>query len=234
LLRLNGINVYYGELHVLWDICIEVRQKEKVAIIGSNASGKSTLLKTISGLLKPKTGEIEFLGKRIDKSRPDKIVELGLTLVPSERSIFPDMTVMENLEMGAYTKRARQKFYDTLEWIYTLFPILKERKNQLAGTLSGGERQMLAIARGLASQPRLLLLDEPSTGLSPKFVLAIFKVIEEINKADVTILLVEQNVAKTLELIDRAYVLENGKITMSGSGEELLANENFKKAFLGM
>jgi len=234
LLKVNKINVFYGDLQALWDVSFEVYEGEKVVIVGANGAGKTTTLKTISGLLRPRSGTIEFMGQRIDRLPAHKIVELGIAHVPEGRRLFPKMTVLENLEMGAYTKRAREKFEDTLEWVFSIFPRLKERKNQIAGTMSGGERQMLAIARGLMSRPKLLMLDEPSLGLAPKLVLKTFEVIQRISEEGVTILLVEQNVRHALELADRGYVLETGRITLSGTGEELLNNDYVKKAYLGM
>ena len=234
MLEVDKINVFYGDLQALWDVSFEVHEGEKVVIVGANGAGKTTTLRTISGLLRPRSGEIRFLGQRIDRLPPHKIVELGIAHVPEGRRLFPRMTVLENLEMGAYIKRAREKFEDTLEWVFSIFPRLKERKDQIAGTMSGGERQMLAIARGLMSRPKLLMLDEPSLGLAPKLVLKVFEVIQRISDEGVTILLVEQNVRHALELADRGYVLETGRITLSGAGEELLENEHVKKAYLGM
>ncbi|RLE51214.1 MAG: ABC transporter ATP-binding protein [Candidatus Methanomethylicota archaeon] len=234
MLVVDRINVFYGDLQALWDVSLKVEKGEILALVGSNGAGKTTTLNTISGILKPRSGKIEFMGKRIDGMPPHKIVELGIAQVPEGRQLFPEMTVLENLEMGAYTKRAREKFYDTLEWVYQLFPILKERKNQLAGTLSGGEQQMLAIARALMSRPQLLMLDEPSLGLAPKLVLLVFEMIHKINEEGVTILLVEQNVRHALSIAHRGYVIETGKIVLEGSGQELLENEYVKKAFLGM
>jgi len=234
LLKVNNIDVFYGDLQALWGVSFEVHEGEKVVIVGANGAGKTTTLKTISGLLRPRSGTIEFKGQRIDKLPPHKIVELGIAHVPEGRRIFPKMTVLENLEMGAYIKRAREKFDDTLEWVFSIFPRLKERKNQIAGTMSGGERQMLAIARGLMSRPDLLMLDEPSLGLAPKLVMKTFEVIKRIGEEGVTILLVEQNVRHALELADRGYVLETGRITLSGTSEELLSNDYVKKAYLGM
>ncbi len=234
MLVVKGINVFYGDLQALWDVSFKVNKGEMVALVGSNGAGKTTTLKTISGLLNPRPGAISFLDKRIDKLPPHKIVELGIAHVPEGRGLFPLMTVIENLKIGAFTPQAWRKMDETLEWIFQLFPILKERKNQLAGTLSGGEQQMLAIGRGLMSRPKLLMLDEPSLGLAPKIVLSLFKLIEEINKEGVTILLVEQNVRQALELVDRGYVLETGKIVLEGRGKELIENEHVKKAYLGI
>jgi branched-chain amino acid transport system ATP-binding protein len=234
LLKVDNIDVSYGELQVLWDVSFEVGEKELVAIVGSNGAGKTTLMKTISGLLRPTKGSITFLDNRIDKFPPHKIVDLGISLVPEGRQLFPEMTVQENLELGAYQKRAREKLKDSLEWVYQLFPILKERKSQLAGTLSGGEQQMLAIGRALMSRPKLLMLDEPSLGLMPIFVKTTFKAIEKLKEEAVTILLVEQNVRQALELADRGYVLETGRIVLSNTGKKLLSDEGVKKAYLGL
>ncbi len=234
MLKVNKINVYYGDLHVLWDVSLEVKEKETVAIVGANCAGKTTLLNTISGILKPRSGEIYFMNERIDKAHPSKIVELGIVQVPEGRQLFPQMTVLENLEMGASVPRAWEKRNETLEWVYQLFPILKERKNQKAGTLSGGEAQMLAIARGLMARPKLLMLDEPSLGLAPKLVLKVFEIIEKIREEGVSILLVEQNVGHALEISDRGYVLETGRIVLEGESRELLKNEYVKKAYLGL
>jgi len=234
LLKVSNLNVSYGDIQVLWDISFEVKKGEIVVIVGSNGSGKSTLLKTIAGLLRPRSGSIEFLGARLEKLHPYDIVNMGLALVPEGRWVFPKMTVRENLELGAYTPRARKYIKDTLQWVYDIFPVLKEREEQRAGTLSGGEQQMLAIARGLMSKPKLLMLDELSLGLAPKLVIKIFETIQRINSEGVTILMVEQNVRYALNMADRGYVLENGKITLKGKGKELLENEYVKKAYLGI
>ena len=234
MLEVDKINVFYEDLQALWGVSFRVNDGEIVVIVGSNGAGKTTILKTISGLLHPKSGTINLLGKRIDKNSPHSIVDLGVAHIPEGRRLFPYMTVLENLEIGAYTHRAREKKNETLEWVYQLFPILKERKSQLAGTLSGGERQMLAVGRGLMSRPKLLMLDEPSLGLAPKLVLQVFDIVKKINKEGVTILLVEQNVRHALEIANRAYVLETGKITLEGKGKEVLASDYVKKAFLGL
>ena len=234
MLKVNNINVFYGDLQALWDVSFKVKKGEVVVIAGSNGAGKTTILKTVSGLLHPKSGNINFLGKKIDKQSSHKIVDSGIAHIPEGKHLFPYMTVLENLEIGAYNNRAREKKDETIEWVYQLFPILKERKNQLAGTLSGGERQMLAVGRGLMSRPKLLMLDEPSLGLAPKLVLTVFDIIKKINKEGVTILLVEQNVRRALEIADRAYILETGKITIKGTGKKLLASKYVKKAFLGL
>ena len=234
MLKVDKINTFYGEVQALWDISLNVKKGEVVCLIGSNGAGKTTTLKTIIGLLHPRSGTIEFLGKRIERWPPYKIVEAGMALVPEGRRLFPYMTVYENLVVGAYTKRAYEKFEDSLEFVYNLFPVLKKFRNRMARTLSGGERQMLAIARALMSRPQLLLMDEPSLGLAPKIVAQVFKVIEDLRNEGITILLVEQNARKALELADRGYVIETGHIVLSGKAEELLANDMVKKAYLGM
>jgi len=234
MLQVKSINVFYGSMQALWNVSIEVKKGEIVAIIGSNGAGKTTTLMTISGILRPKPGEIYFNGTRIDSLEPFQIVDLGISHVPEGRRVFPYMTVLENLLIGAYTPRAKKRIKDSLEFVFNLFPRLKERKKQLANTLSGGEQQMLAIGRGLMASPSLLMLDEPSLGLAPNLVDAIFDVIEQIRKEGVTILLVEQNVREALEIADRAYVLETGKIVMEGKAKELLEDERIKKAYLGI
>ena len=234
MLNVDKINVFYGDLQVLYDLSFKVDEGGITALVGSNGAGKTTTLKTISGLIKPRSGAIFYKNQRIDLLKPERIAELGIVHVPEGRLLFPNMSVLENLEMGAYTKRAREKKEENLEWVFQLFPILKERKKQLAGTLSGGEQQMLAIGRALMSSPELLMLDEPSLGLAPKIVLKIFEVIEEISKKGITILLVEQNVRYALTMARKAYVLENGRIVLEGRGEELVDNEYVKKAYLGV
>lgn len=234
MLTVEKINVFYGNVQALWDVSLKVEKGEVVALIGSNGAGKTTTLKTISGLLRPRSGSINFLGERVDSFDPRRIVELGLVQVPEGRHLFPYMTVLENLKMGAYPSYARKRKSETLEWVFTLFPILKERKGQLAGTLSGGEQQMLAIARGLMARPKLLMLDEPSLGLAPMYTLKIFDLIKKINQEGVTILLVEQNVRQALEISDRGYVLETGRITLEGEGNQLVDNRHVKEAYLGM
>jgi len=233
LLELSKINVFYGDLQVIWDASFRVKKGEIVAILGPNGAGKTTLLKTISGVLKPRSGTITFLGERIDAINSHQIAELGISHVPEGRRLFPQMTVLENLEMGAYPRKARKKKSDALERVFQLFPILKERKNQLAGTLSGGEQQMLAIGRGLMSNPLLLMLDEPSLGLAPKLVSKTFEIVREINDEGLTLLLVEQNIHYALELADRAHVLETGRIVLEGEGKHLLNDPYLKKAYLG-
>jgi len=234
MLKINNLNAYYGELQVLWDVSFKVEKGEIVSIVGANGAGKTTTLNAIMGLLCKAQGEIEFLGKRIDDLPTYKRVELGISLVPEGRQLFPYMTVIENLKLGAYTKEAYSKIDDTLEEVYQLFPRLKEREKQRAGTLSGGEQQMVAIGRALMSRPKLLMLDEPSLGLAPNLVAEIFNTIKKLNEAGTSILVVEQNVHDILEIADRGYVLENGKIIMEGEGEKLLKNEYLKKAYLGI
>jgi branched-chain amino acid transport system ATP-binding protein len=235
MLTLTNIHTFYGPIEALKGINIEVKQEEIVCLIGSNGAGKSTTLMTISGILKPSSGSIQFEGKTINGIPPHRIVKMGISQVPEGRRIFPKLTVKENLEMGAYTKFKVQslKFKVQLDKIYELFPVLKERPKQLGGTLSGGEQQMLAIGRALMSSPKLLLLDEPSLGLAPIIVSKIFKTIKEVNREGVTVLLVEQNARAALKLSNRGYVLENGRVALEGKGEELLKNEEVKKAYLG-
>ena len=238
MLRLIDIHTYYGPIEALKGIDIEVRKGEIVSLIGSNGAGKSTTLMTISGILKPRVGDIFLNDRKISGLKAHHIVSLGIGHVPEGRRIFPWLTVRENLEMGAYSRSSGLRFKGTsfarqLERVYEIFPVLKERAKQSAGTLSGGEQQMLAIGRALMSGPQILLLDEPSLGLSPIMVSKIFKIIKEINEDGVTILLVEQNAQAALELSERAYVLENGRISLSGTGKELLKKEEIKKAYLG-
>mgnify|MGYP000979713879 FL=1 len=232
MLKVEGINVYYGAIHAIKGISLEVNEGEIVTLIGANGAGKSTILKTISGLLRPKTGQIHFMGENITSVAPHKILKKGLAHVPEGRRIFLQMTVQENLDMGAYTCPAGDVKTE-LERVYDLFPRLLERRNQIAGTLSGGEQQMLAIGRALMSRPKLLMLDEPSMGLAPILVEQIFNIIQEMNKAGTTILLVEQNAQMALSIADRAYVLETGTIPISGTGKELAASDEIRKAYLG-
>lgn len=234
ILSLRNISAAYGDLMVLRNINLKVREGEIVLVLGSNGAGKTTLLRTISGILQPSEGQIHFLGKRIDRLPPYEIVKMGIGYVPSEGGIFPLMSVIENLDMGTYVARARRGREERLSFIFKLFPILGERKNQLAGTLSGGERRMLSIARALMSMPKLLLLDEPSFGLAPKIVRELFKTIQQINREGTTILLVEQNVREALAIADRAYVLENGSIVLEGTSDEIANNPMVKKAYLGI
>ena len=232
MLKVNDINVYYGAIHAIKGVSFQVIEGEVVTLIGANGAGKSTILNTVCGLLRSRTGSVEFLGKNLASLPAHKIVELGMAHVPEGRRIFQQMTVEENLEMGAYTQ-ARSAIEPGLERVYEQFPRLKERRRQVAGTLSGGEQQMLAMGRGLMSGPRLLMLDEPSMGLAPILVEQIFEIIRQLHKAGVTILLVEQNARMALSVADRGYVLETGKIVATGTGNELLQDEAVKKAYLG-
>ena len=232
ILKVDGINVYYGSIHAIKGISFEVNKGEIVTLIGANGAGKSTTLNTVSGLLHSRTGSVTFMGENLGKTPCHKIVSKGLALVPEGRRVFLQMTVQENLEMGAFTKPNTGVAAD-LEMVYDLFPRLKERRKQVAGTLSGGEQQMLAMGRALMSHPNLLMLDEPSMGLAPILVEQIFEIIQNLHKAGTTILLVEQNAAAALSVADRGYVLETGKIVTSGTGAELLASPAIKKAYLG-
>ena len=232
ILSVEDINVYYGAIHAIKGISFGVNEGEIVTLIGANGAGKSTTLNTVSGLLRSKTGSIHFLGEDIGKVPAHKLVEKGLSQVPEGRRVFLQMTVQENLEMGAYTEKA-STIPQNLELVYEQFPRLKERYKQIAGTLSGGEQQMLAMGRALMSQPKLLMLDEPSMGLAPILVEQIFEIIQNLHKAGTTILLVEQNAQMALSIADRAYVLETGKISLSGPASELLHNDSVRKAYLG-
>ena len=234
MLKVNGINVFYEDLQVLWDVSFEVKEKEILVLVGSNGAGKSTTLKTISSLLTPKTGTIEFNGIRLDQLPPNKIIEHGIVHVPEGRRLFPEMSVEENLIMGSLYGEAKTKRNETIEYVYSLFPRLQERRKQLSGTLSGGEQQMLAVGRGLMSCPKLMMFDEPSLGLAPILVQDIFDLIKKINQEGVTVLLVEQNVTQTLAMCDRAYVLENGRNVLQGTGQELMANDHVKEVYLGI
>ena len=231
MLKVDNINVYYGQIHALKDISLEVHPDEIVALIGANGAGKTTTLHTISGLLRTKTGSITLMGEDITHIQADKLVSKGLAHVPEGRHVFLQMTVQENLEMGAYTNSAYTK--DGILDVFNRFPRLKHRRNQIAGTLSGGEQQMLAMGRALMSQPKLLMLDEPSMGLAPILVQQIFDIITELHKSGTTVLLVEQNAEMALQIADRAYVLESGRIKLSGTGKELASSDEIKKAYLG-
>ncbi len=234
LLRVDGIEVGYGDLTAVRDVSLEVREGEAVALIGANGAGKTTTLRAVSGLLPLRRGRIEFEGQRLDGLGPAEIVARGIAHVPEGRQLFPSMTVRENLELGARTRAARAARVETLERVFELFPRLRERGAQLAGTLSGGEQQMCAIGRGLMSRPRLLMLDEPSLGLAPVLVKAIFEDLGGINGQGLTVLLVEQNVLRSLHLAHRGYVLENGRMTLSGPRDDLLASGHIKQAYLGL
>lgn len=234
MLNVENINVFYGDLQVLWDVSFEVKESETVALVGANGAGKSTIIKTISGLNRPIGGSIRFLDLALDQIPAHKIIEHGLAHVPEGRRLFPEMTVKENLIMGSLSPRAKAKREETMEWVFGLFPRLQEREKQLTGTLSGGEQQMVAVGRGLMALPKLIMFDEPSLGLAPILVAEIFKIIRRIRQEGVTVLIVEQNTKQTLEVCDRAYVLENGRIVLSGTGQELLTNDYVKQAYLGI
>ena len=232
MLSVKDLNVYYGPIHAVKGVSFDVNQGEIVTLIGANGAGKSTILKTVSGLLKPKGGEVDFMDKKISGTAPHKIVELGIAHVPEGRRIFTKMTVEENLEMGAFTAPSAS-VEESKEQVFQRFPRLKERRKQTAGTLSGGEQQMLAMGRALMSKPSLMMLDEPSMGLAPILVEQVFDIIRELHEAGTTILLVEQNARMALSIADRAYVLETGKISLTGTGRELAERESVRKAYLG-
>ncbi len=234
MLKISNIDVFYGDLQVLWDVSFEVREQEILVLIGANGAGKSTIIRTISSLLTPKSGSIEFKGARLDHRPPHEIIQQGIVHVPEGRRLFPEMSVEENLKMGSLCGEAKAKRFETLEHVYELFPRLEERKKQMTGTLSGGEQQMAAIGRGLMSLPKIMMFDEPSLGLAPILVQEIFEMIRRINSEGVTVLLVEQNVKQTLSMCNRAYVLENGRVVMEGSGVDLASDEKVKEAFLGI
>ena len=233
MLKIDDINVYYGAIHAIKGISLTVNQGEIVTLIGANGAGKSTTLRTISGLLKPKTGSITFQGQDIAGTPAHKIVGLGISQVPEGRRIFTEMTVMENLDLGAFIRKDKDGIAADKKRVFELFPRLEERQDQIAGTLSGGEQQMLAMGRALMSRPKLLLLDEPSMGLAPLLIKEIFSIIEDINKSGTTVLLVEQNANMALSIANRAYVLETGRITLSGDAKKLAASEDVRKAYLG-
>ncbi len=231
MLKVENVNVSYGSVKILWDVDFHIDEGEIITIIGPNGAGKTTIVKTIMGLLKPTSGTIEFNGNPIHQAQTHQIVKSGIALVPEGRELFPRMTIMENLQMGAYTSDEKE---DTLKWVFNLFPKLEERQKQSAGTLSGGEQQMLAIARGLMSRPKLLILDEPSLGLAPIMVNTVFEIVKTLNSEGMTVLLVEQNIHHALEASNRGYVLETGRITLEGASSELLDNKHVKEAYLGM
>ena len=233
MLKIDNIDVYYGAIHALKGISLTVNKGEIVTLIGANGAGKSTALRTISGLLKPKNGKISFEGQEITGAKAHEIVKLGISQVPEGRRIFTEMTVMENLDMGAFTRKDKDGIKEDLAQVFKRFPRLEERRDQLAGTLSGGEQQMLAMGRALMSRPNLLLLDEPSMGLAPLLIKEIFHIIEDINKTGTTVLLVEQNANMALSIANRAYVLETGRITLAGDAKKLAASEDVRKAYLG-
>jgi branched-chain amino acid transport system ATP-binding protein len=235
LLEVSNLNVSYGATQALWDVSFTVRQGEQVALLGSNGAGKTTALRAVQGILKPKSGKVVFNSQEITGKSADKVTGLGLCLVPEGRGLFRTMTVEENLQLGAYTKRARKNIKKNMTTVYEVFPILKERNKQRAGSLSGGEQQMLAIARGLMAEPKLLMLDEPSLGLAPIIVSKLFKVLDGLKQSrGLTMVLVEQNVEASLEIADKAYLLDNGKITFQGKPDEFRANKSLREAYLGL
>ncbi len=234
MLNVEEIDAFYGDLQALWGISFDVKKGEIVTIVGPNGAGKTTTMRVITGLLKPRRGRVIFKDEEITGLSPNKIAEKGVSLIPEGSRVFPYMTVYENLKIGAYTKRAREHFKDSLEWVFSIFPVLKERLNQKANTMSGGERQMLAIGRALMTRPEILLMDEPSLGLAPKLVMRTFDIIKRLNDEGLTILLVEQNTRFALRLSHRGYVMETGRIVLSGTGEELLNNEYVRKSYLGI
>lgn len=234
MLEVSKLNTFYGKIQALWDISLKIEEAEIVALVGANGAGKTTLLNTVTGLLKPASGSIEFLGERIEGLDSHEIVEAGISHIPEGRRLFPDMTVRENLEMGAYLNRVWKQKQETIEQVYALFPILKNRQGQIASTLSGGEQQMVAMGRGLMSKPKLCVIDEPSSGLAPMVVDELFGIITNLRDQGISIFLIEQNVQQTLEIADRAYVLENGSIILEGESSQLLEEEMIKKAYLGL
>ena len=234
MLEVNKIDTFYGKIQALWGVSLRIDEAEIVALVGANGAGKTTLLNAISGLVRPASGNIAFLGGRIDGLRSHAIVALGISHIPEGRRLFPDMSVRENLEMGAYTKRVWKDKDETLKKVYQLFPILEARQGQLARTLSGGEQQMVAMGRGLMSRPRMCLIDEPSSGLAPLVVDEIFSIIQALRDQGMAIFLIEQNVQQTLEIADRAYVLENGRVILAGDSKNLLKEELIRKAYLGL
>ncbi len=234
ILKIENIDVFYDDLQVIWSVSLEVNRGEIVALLGANGSGKSTILNTVSGLLTPASGSITFEDQRLDQVPAHKVIEHGIAQVPEGRRLFPEMTVRENLIMGSLTPKAKARRKETIEWVFGLFPRLREREKQMAGTLSGGEQQMLAVGRGLMSLPKLIMLDEPSLGLAPILVAEIFNIIYRIQQEGVTVLVVEQNTKHTLEICHRGYVLENGRVVLDGTGQELLDNEQVKQAYLGI
>ena len=233
MLKVTDLQVYYGVIQAIKGVSFEVNEGEVIALIGANGAGKTTILHTITGLVEAKGGTVEFEGKNITRMPGHKIVTLGMAHVPEGRRVFAELTVLENLKMGAYTRKDKNEIEASLKMVYKRFPRLEERKNQLAGTLSGGEQQMLAMGRALMSHPKIILMDEPSMGLSPIFVNEIFDIIQEVSASGTTVLLVEQNAKKALSIADRAYVLETGKIVLEGAAKELMNDESVKKAYLG-
>jgi branched-chain amino acid transport system ATP-binding protein len=234
MLEIEGLSTGYGRTQILWDLSLKVDEGEFVALVGANGAGKSTLLRAISGLIRPWSGTITFDGKRIDTVHPNSIVNMGLSQIPESRKLFTDMSIRENLEMGAYPRRSWKQRKQTMEEVFEMFPRLRERSSQLARTLSGGEQQMLAMGRGLMSRPRMVIIDEPSNGLAPLVVAEVFELLKEMRKTGMTILLVEQNVRQTLQIADRGYVLENGRLALEGACSMLRESDHVRKAYLGM
>jgi branched-chain amino acid transport system ATP-binding protein len=234
MLRVEDVSAQYGDIKVLWGASLTISPKEMVTMVGSNGSGKTTMINTVTGMIHPTTGKIIFLGQPIEALPPHRIVERGVSLIPEGRKLFPEMTVLENLELGAHFPHARKKISESLDWVFGLFPRLEERKSQLAGTLSGGEQQMVTVGRGLMSVPKLLLIDEPSMGLAPLVVAELFRTIRKINREGVTVFLVEQNARLAMEISERTYVLENGRIVREGPSRELLQDDGIRKAYLGL
>lgn len=234
MLEVSNIATFYGRIQALWGVTLKIDQSQIVALIGANGAGKTTLLNTISGFIHPSSGNVTFLGKQIHHLEPHQIVEMGISHIPEGGKAFADMTVQENLEMGAYPYRAWKQKDDTLKEVYQIFPVLKERRKQLARTLSGGERQMLAMGRGLMSRPKVCMFDEPSYGLAPLVVTEVFHIIKTLRERGITVLLIEQNVKHSLEIADRAYVLENGRVVMEGTSDKLLQSDYIRKAYLGI
>lgn len=233
MLEVNQVNIFYGKIQALWDVSLVVHEGEIVSLVGANGAGKSTLINAISGVVRPTSGKVIFRSQPLDGLGPEEIVNFGVSQVPEGGRVFPDMTVHENLEMGAYPHRAWKQKEETLKQVYQIFPRLKERQGQLASTLSGGEKQMLAIGRCLMSKPKLCMFDEPSYGLAPVVVLEVFRIIRSLREQGITILLVEQNVGHALEIADRAYVLENGRVTLNGPASDLLNSDYVRRAYLG-
>jgi branched-chain amino acid transport system ATP-binding protein len=233
-LELKRVNTFYGKIQALWDVSFDIREREIVALVGANGAGKTTLLNTLSGLLRASSGSVALFGRPIEREAPASIVEAGISQVPQGGRLFPDMSVLENLEMGAYPLQAWKCRRETLQTVYHIFPRLKERMKQVVRTLSGGEKQMVAIGRGLMSTPKLCMFDEPSYGLAPKAVQEIFQVIRLLPERGITVLLIEQNVKQALEMADRAYVMENGRIVLQGNSRDLIENDHVKKSYLGM
>ena len=234
MLEVEGIDVFYGDVQVLWEVSFTVRAGEILVLVGANGAGKSTTIKTVSSLLTPAKGRILFEGQAVHTKKPFEVIDLGIAHVPEGRRLFPEMTVEENLILGSLSPQAKARRRESLEWVYELFPRVLERRRQAAGTLSGGEQQMVAIGRGLMARPKLLMFDEPSLGLSPLLTQHIFELVQKVNEEGLTVLLVEQNVHHTLAMCDRAYVLENGRVALTGSGQELMANDHVREAYLGL